>query len=120
MTDTISLSKYEKQVLPKFRDQMNQAESEEDVKKFFVQTVERLLALATEDGVDPQYNDIRLMPGAPPYYQINSKLLNSQPMRALVNSDLQPILYRIAQPAANRYRHVAKHMEKTNSKIKGH
>jgi len=120
MADTISLSKYEKQVLPKFRDQLNQAESEEDVKKFFVETVERLLALATKDGVDPQYNDIRLVPGSPPYYQLNPDLLNSQSMKALANSDLQPILHRIAQPAANRYRHVAKHPEKTNSKIKGH
>jgi hypothetical protein len=41
-------------------------------------------------------------------------------MQALVNSDLQPILQRIAEPAAHRYIHVAKHPEKTNAKIKGH
>lgn len=120
MTTSISLSKYEKQVLPKYRDQLNQAESEEDVKKFFVETVERLLALATEDAVDPQYDDIRLVPGSPPYYQLTSQLLNCKAMQALANSDLQPILHRIAEPAAHRYMHVAKHPEKTNAKIKGH
>lgn len=120
MTATISLNKYEKQVLPKFRDQLNQAESEEDVKKFFVETVERLLALATENSVDPQYNDIRLVPGSAPYYQLTSQLMNCQAMQALGNSDLHPILHRIAQPAAHRYQHVAKHPEKTNAKIKGH
>lgn len=120
MTMTISLNKYEKQVLPKFRDQLNQAESEEDVKKFFVETVERLLSLATENSVQTQYNDIRLLPHSPPYYTLTTQLLNTKAMQALSNSDLTSILQRIAEPAAHRFQHVAKHPEKTNAKIKGH
>lgn len=120
MTTMTSLSRFEKLVLPKFRDQLNQSESEEDVKKFFVETVERLLNLATNNAVDPQYNDIQLVPGQHPFYQLAPALAECEPMRALENSDLRYVLKRIAEPAAHRYQHILKHPEKTNSKIKGH
>ena len=120
MTTNISLSKYEKQVLPKFRDKLNQSESEEDVKKFFVETIERFLGLATDDAIKFQYDDIRLMPDQPPYYHLSQQLLDCEAMKALQNSDLTSVLKRIAEPAVHRYMHLAKHPEKTNSKIKGH
>lgn len=120
MTTNISLSKYEKQVLPKFRDKLNQSESEEDVKKFFVETIERFLSLAIDGPVKSQYGDIQLVPEKSPYYLISPELLNQQTMQSLQNSDLNAVLKRIAEPAAHRYLHLAKHPEKTNSKIKGH
>ena len=120
MTTNISLSKYEKQVLPKFRDKLNQSESEEDVKKFFVETVERFLSLATDVTVRTHNEDIRLVPEQSPYYYISAELLNLDAMRPLQQSDLTSVLKRIAEPAAHRYQHLAKHPEKTKAKIKGH
>lgn len=120
MTTNISLSKFEKQVLPKFRDKLNQSESEEDVKKFFVETIERLLSLAIDAKVDTQYGDIQLVPETSPYYHITPELLNREALQTLQNSDLTAVLKRIAEPAAHRIMHLSKHPEKTNSKIKGH
>jgi hypothetical protein len=44
MTKQIFFSKYEQKVLPNFRQKINEAESTEDVKKFFIYTVKELLA----------------------------------------------------------------------------
>jgi hypothetical protein len=102
------------------RNQLNHAESEEDVKKFFVETVERLLSMATGRGVTPKYNDIMLVPEKSPWYRIAPDLLNSEALKALRSSDFDAVMKRLAEPAAHRYQHVAKHPEKTRSKIKGH
>lgn len=120
MTTNIPLSVFEKQVLPKLRNQLNHAESEEDVKKFFVETVERLLSMATGRSASPQYDDIVLVPEEEPYYRLAPGLLNSEAVQALNNSNFEAVMKRLAEPAAHRYKHIAKHPEKTNAKIKGH
>ena len=45
MTQMMSLTKYEHQVIPKLRDQLNQAESVEDVKNFLSALFRSFLAL---------------------------------------------------------------------------
>lgn len=120
MTEMMSLSKYEHQVLPKLRDQLNQAESVEDVKKFFVGIIQEFLSLATDGDVTADYEDISLLPEQDPCYALAPQLKNNTAIKALANSDLNAILARLSEQAANRYKHLAKNNTKTNLKIKNH
>ena len=120
MTQMISLTKYEHQVLHKLRDQLNQSESVEDVKKFFVATVQELLELATDGNLKADYEDIALQPQQAPYYSLAARLQNSDAIKALANSDLDAVLGRLAEQAAHRHKHLEKNPLKTNLKIKGH
>lgn len=62
MTQMMSLTKYEHKVLPKLRDQLNQSESVEDVKKFFIDTIQEFIGLATDGNVNADYDDVSLLP----------------------------------------------------------
>ena len=66
MTKMMSFTKYEHQILPKLRDQLNQAESVEDVKKFFVGSIQEFFGLVTDGNVTPDYEDISLVPDQEP------------------------------------------------------
>jgi len=116
----MSLSKYEHQVLPKLRDQLNQAESVEDAKKFFVGTIQELISLATDGSVSADYEDITLVPEQAPYYSLSTQLTDNPGMQTLENSDLHAILARLAEQASHRYKHLEKNNTKTNLKIKNH
>ena len=120
MTQMMSLTKYEHQVLPKFREQLNQAESVEDVKKFFVGTIQEFLELATEGGVAANYEDITLQPDKTPSYTLASPVKNNVAIKALADSDLNAVLQRMAEQASHRYKHLSKNNVKTNLKIKNH
>ena len=120
MTQMMSLTKYEHQVLPKLRDQLNQSESVEDVKKFFISTIQEFLGLATEGKLTADYDDISLIPDQKPHYSLSSKVIDSAAIKELGNSDLDAVLQRLAEQAANRHKHLTKNNTKTNLKIKNH
>ena len=120
MTDMKSLTKYENQVLPRLRDQLNQAESVEDVKKFYVGIIQEFLNLSTDGEVTADYEDISLLPEQDPCYVLAPQLTNSAAIKALENSDLNAIMARLSEQSANRYKHLAKNNSKTNLKIKNH
>ena len=120
MTKMMSFTKYEHQVLPKLRDQLNQAESVEDVKKFFVGSIQEFFALVTDGNVTPAYEDISLVPDQEPFYLLAPQLSDNAEIQALADSDLNAVLTRLAEQAAHRYKHLAKNNTKTNLKIKNH
>jgi len=120
MTQMMSLTKYEHQVLPKLRDQLNQAESVEDVKKFFIGTIQEFLGLATDGNVSANYDDISLLPEQKPYFSLSSQVLENAAIKELEDSDLVAVLQRLAEQAAHRHKHLMKNNTKTNLKIKNH
>ena len=120
MTQMMSLTKYEHKVLPKLRDQLNQAESVEDVKKFFIGTIQEFLGIATNGNVSAAYEDISLLPDQEPHYSLAAPVTDSAAIKELENSDLKAILQRLAEQAAHRYKHLTKNNSKTNLKIKNH
>lgn len=120
MTQMMSLTKYEHQVLPKLRDQLNQSESVEDVKKFFVSTIQEFLGLATEGNLSADYDDITLTPEQAPYYSLSPQIVGSSELKELEDSDLNAVLQRLAEQAAHRHQHLTKNNTKTNLKIKNH
>jgi|JTFN01.1.fsa_nt_gb hypothetical protein len=119
MSEQISFTKFEDEARPVFRMKIGKAESTEDVKKFFFQTLRDLFDTMFGDQVVFEREHIVLDPGEAPYFQIKEGL-NSQPAfaRAITDSDLKQIIERLAKTAANRYIHLDKNPEKTNSKIR--
>ncbi|MEJ2143291.1 MAG: hypothetical protein P8Y24_13230 [Gammaproteobacteria bacterium] len=120
MTQMQSLTKYEHQVLPKLRDQLNQSESVEDVKKFYIATVQEFIDLATEGKLAIDYDDISLTPEQEPFYSLSQKVMSSEAMKELEDSDFGSVMHRMAEQAAHRHAHLMKNNTKTNLKIKNH
>jgi len=119
MTKQESFTKHEHRVLPNFRQQINRAESTEDVKKFFVYTIKDLFEDIFEGEMDFEYEDFKLIPSSDPYYKLSDRVLSSNTFNTLWNdSDLSRVINRLAKSAANRYQHLKKGPEKTDSKIR--
>ncbi len=119
MTRQLSFSGYERKLLPQFREKMNKAESTEDVKKFFIQTVEELLNGVLDERVKVKEEDVELLPDSDPYYQMSERLRADKLFKSYwTESDLPHVIHRLAESAAGRYKHLEKHPEKTEVKIR--
>jgi hypothetical protein len=118
MARQLSFSKYEQELRPELRQNLNIAESTEDVKKFFVYTIQKLFDRVLE-GKDPfHYEDIQLMPLEQSGFIISDNILGNPEFAAVwQNSDLSNIVKRIADAASNRHKHLQKNPAKTESKI---
>ena len=118
MARQLSFSKYEQELRPQLRQNLNIAESTEDVKKFFVYTVQKLFDRVMEGKEAFTYEDIRLEPLQESGFIISDRL-RADPAFDTVwkNSDLSNIVKRIADAAGNRHKHLKKNPEKTESKI---
>ncbi len=117
MTKRISFTKHLNKLLPKFRENMSSAESTEDVKKFFLYAVKELLEEILEKEIDIAKDDIVLAPEKPPFYKISPQLI-SELKEVWKESDLPHLIEKLAESATGRYRHLEKHPEKTESKIR--
>jgi hypothetical protein len=118
MARQLSFSKYEQQLRPELRQNLNIAESTEDVKKFFVYTIQKLFGRVLEGKEAFQYEDIRLAPLEQSGFIISDKVLGDPEFAAVwQNSDLSNIVKRIADAAGNRHKHLQKNPAKTESKI---
>ncbi len=120
MTEQISFTRFENEVLPVFRMKISKAESTEDVKKFFFQTLRDLFDKIFGGTLVFEREHVLLVPNADPCAVI-SPALHSQPpfAEAWGTSDLKRVIDRLAKTACNRYVHLEKNHEKTNSKIRG-
>jgi len=119
MAKQISFTKQENRILPKFREKINKAESTEDVKKFFVYTAIELFETIFQEKMDFHYEDIAFDPEREPYYIVSNRLRVSPEFGSVWKaSDLPHVVYRLAESAIGRYRHLEKHPEKTDAKIR--
>ena len=119
MTTQFSFTKEEHKVIPNFRQQINLAESTEDVKKFFFYTARELLENILGAEADLDYEDISLLPHTSPYFVIGKRLSASDKFQEVwKDSDLNRVMGRLAETAVGRYRRLEKHPEKDSSKIR--
>jgi hypothetical protein len=119
MTERLSFTKYENECLPRFRHKINEAESTEDVKKFFVYTVKDLLESVFEGNMDIQYEDVSLKPRSKSQYAVSERLLSYRDFKSIWSrSDLPRVIGRLATSASRRYTRLEKHREKTDTKIR--
>lgn len=118
MTRQISFSKMEQELRPRLRQKVNAAESTEDVKKFFAQTIYELLRRILGDSVDLDHEAIRFEPLAKDGYVVTKRLRQVKGFSAAwKNSDLPHIITRMAEFASKRYKHLERHPDKTEAKI---
>jgi hypothetical protein len=119
MTRQLSFSGYEHRILPRFREKLNKAESTEDVKKVFLQAVEELLNEILDERVKIEAEDVGLFPDTETCYQIDERLRTDEPLKSYwAESDLPHVIHRLAEAAIGRYKHLEKHPEKTEAKIR--
>lgn len=119
MTGKKSFTKHENKIFPGFRDNISKAESTEDVKKFFVYTAKRLFEEVFEGRMEFDYQDFVLTPNNENLYELSERLVSSGDFSSVWgNSDLPRVVTRLAESAVRRYRHLEKHPEKTDSKIR--
>lgn len=119
MSRQLSFTKFEKELLPAFRQKINMAESSEDVKTFYARTSLDLFDKAFAGELDLQFDDIVLQPGQDDRYLLSARILALPNFNEIWNnSDLPNVLGRFTEAAINRYTHLEKHPEKTESKIR--
>ncbi|HDS17329.1 MAG TPA: hypothetical protein ENN66_12145 [Proteobacteria bacterium] len=119
MSTQLSFTKFENELLPEFRNKINLVESEEDVKKFFVYTVQNLFTRVFSKKNNYSYADIALDPGTENGFVLGTTLTATTDFKALwENSDLPNIVGRLAKNAVKRCLHLEKHPEKTEAKIR--
>jgi hypothetical protein len=115
----ISFRKFEHMILPHFRQKINEAESTEDIKNIFVSSIKNLFESAFGGAVPVQDEDVRFTPYEEPYFFLSQGLLKNEYIRSIWNdSDLRHVIERLAESAMNRYKHLGKHGEKTDAKIR--
>ena len=119
MTEQLSFSRFEKEVLPNYRNRMNIAESTEDVKKFFVYTAQDFLDKVFNHEPRIEFEDITLTPHQTPAYTLSSRILHDRQFSEVIKrSDLPYILERLAGTAVKRYNRLERNPEKSDSKIR--
>lgn len=119
MSRQISFTKYEKELLPDFRQKINLAESSVDVKTLYARTSLELLDKALEGELSLEFEDIALEPDNDNKYVLSDRLLASPTFTDIWNnSDLPHVLARFTDTAINRFVHLEKHPEKTEAKIR--
>lgn len=118
MSKQLSYSKVEQNILPGFRQNINHAESTEEVGKYFGFAVRDLITGVFRQEIEAYADDVVLDPDSDSGFSLGERLLaNPQFMAAWRESDLPHIVGRLAETAVKHYRHLAKHPGKTELKI---
>lgn len=119
MTRQTSFTKYERKILPDYRQRISSAETVPEVKDLFVYMVGLLFADVFAGKRLLREEDIELSPQKTAGYRL-SRRLKALPEFAAVweTSDLSDVLERLAEMACHRCRRLEKQPEKIPSKIR--
>jgi len=121
MDKQLSFTKHEREILPQLRENLNLAESTEDVKKFFAYAGKELFEhVLADQHVRINYDDIVFDPENTPFYQVSERLRSHEAFLTVwKNSDLANLLSNMAATSKNRYIRLEKHLDKTEAKTRG-
>ena len=114
-----SFSHIEQELRHIYRNNLNNAESDEDVKKFFVYVVRDLFNEAYKGQVIISHDDISLDENRMEFFVLKDPLKKNKSFMAVWNnSDLPKIVGRMAENGINRIRHLEeRHPDKTEAKM---
>ena len=119
MARQVSFTKYENEALHSYRQKLNSAESTEDVKKFFFYTTQSLFENVFDGKLSVEPEDVILIPESKPHFRFADRISSAELFtETWVQSDLSRVLGRFAESAASRMKHLEKHPEKTDRKIR--
>jgi hypothetical protein len=114
-----SFSNYEKDYSHDYRKRITTAEDGVDVSKTFSHTMVAMLNDIFDNKFDLKDPDIIFDPTEDKHFRFSDRIrVMSGFNDVLTKSDLTHILERFAYTANNRYKHLNKHPEKTNAKIR--
>jgi len=115
----ISFRKFEHMILPHFRQRLNEAESAEDIRNTFVSSIKSFFESAFGGRVSMNEEDVRFTPYEEPYFHLSGEVMKQESIRSTWgDSDLRNVIERLAESAVNRHKHLARHGEKTDAKIR--
>ena len=119
MAEKLSFTKYEHECLPAFRQRINKAESAEDVRKVFAYTTRVLFEKVFSGNLKFRDDDVTLEVSEKSPFSLSNRLLAAEGFEsAWNNSDLPRMVGRFAETATRRIKHMEKHPEKTDAKIR--
>lgn len=119
MVKQLSYTKFENEILPDFRQKLNMAESTEDVRKFFFQTVRQLFERIFEEKAPIRFEDLALQVNEDQTYKFADPLFKSRKFQGVwKDTDLPNVMDRLAKAAVNRHKRLSRNPEKTDSKIR--
>ena len=119
MARQVSFTKYENEALHSYRQKLSSAESTEDVRKFFLYTTQSLFENVFDGRLTVESEDITLLPESKPHFRFADRILSAALFdETWRQSDLSRVLGRFAESAASRMKHLEKHPEKTDQKIR--
>lgn len=119
MERQVSFTKYENEALHSYRQRLNSAESTEDVKNFFFYTTQSLFENVFDGKLNVEPEDVTLNPESSPYFRFADRISSASLFTETWDrSDLSRVLGRFAESAASRMKHLEKHPEKTDRKIR--
>lgn len=119
MSEHKSFSKIEQDVRHTFRNNLNTADSTEDVKKFFVYAVQDVIEQVFQGKLEITFDDIWLDQDTEAGFVINKTLKSNPEFHQLTeNSDILQIIARMAEKANAHIIHLEqKHPDKTEAKM---
>lgn len=114
-----TFTRIEQDVRHNYRNNLNLAESTEDVKKFFAYAIQDLIDRGLDGRVKVDFADISLAPQAPEGFTCSAALRENPEFRqSWGHSDLPSIIGRFAESASHRIKHLEdKHPDKTEAKM---
>ncbi len=119
MSRQMSFTKYERKILPDYRQRLSAAESVHDVRRFFVYMAGLLMKEIFADKLILTEGDMELTPDGDAPYRLGYRLSSHPEFRdAWDASDLSDVLARMAEMACNRCRHLEKQPERIPAKIR--
>lgn len=117
MSNMQSFTKYEKELLPNYRNTLNHAESREEVRAAFERIVWELFSRAFGDESTPVPGVFALAPKETLGFSFREDFLRSEEIAdAWEGSDLPHVLGRLAESGVNRLVNIDRHDEQSGGK----
>lgn len=119
MTRQVSFTRLEQALAPGFRERMDKAETVEDVRRFFAETVATLIADALGESASVRNEHVVLCPENETGYELHETVKAGEGFAAMwETSDLSRIIGDFARVAGKRATHLARNPERTEARIR--
>lgn len=114
-----SLSSESREVFHSFREKINHAEDKVDLMNSFSMAAGEVVRMSMKNNADIRADDITLDVNSPRGFNYSERLNSNPDFRELLQgSDLESQILHLADSAKHRCKHLLKHTERTNLKIR--
>ena len=118
MNEQQSYIRYQNALIHPYRERLNRAESDQDIKKLYFHIVKDLFIDIFEDDLGLKFHHINLLPDKEPFFRLDSELAEHPKLQAAFeHSDLRLILSTFASQGCHHVLHLQGHPKNTESKI---